>query len=280
MFWRKRSESPRPAAWPLALPCDMTAEQVARVRHRVEELSERAQYGWGHTIRFGPFTKEGVMKDNFLHIAGHWDAWGWWPQDMQGLRVADIGCLTGGLTMLVAHRGAEEVLAVDQIPEHLDQCSYLSEVFGLKNVRTLTASLYDLPQMDVGKFDVVILSGVLYHLSDMLVGILVMRELLKVGGTLLMETAAVGDDEHSYADFGRFAIGMWWRPSTLCVKDMCEFMGMSEVEVKMYWPDRCFARARKSSDEQIRFRRGLNYPFGELKDAVARNMDLGGMAPK
>jgi len=302
MLWGRKQGTPQPAEWPLSLPHSLNEEQVEAVRRRVDELAQRAQYGWGHTIDFGPFVKEGVMKDNFLHIVGHWDAWEWWPplgsaqggppsragdpepvegpRSMKGLRVADIGCLTGGISMIVAHRGADEVLAVDEIPQHVDQCAYLAEVFGMGNVRTLAASLYDLAKMDVGEFDLVILSGVLYHLSDMLLGLYIMRELLKVGGTLLLESAAVDDDEHSFANFGRFAMGMWWQPSTLCVKDMCEFMGLSEVEVRMYWPGRCFARARKPSEEPIRFRRGINYPFADLRDAEQRTMDLGGLAPK
>ncbi len=280
MWWRKKKVPPPPAQWPLRLPESLTPEQVEGIRRRVDELAARAQYGWGHTIDFGPFVKEGVMKDNFLHIAGHWDAWQWWPRSMKGMRVADIGCLTGGISLIAAHRGAEEVLAVDEIAEHADQCAYLAEAFGMKNVRTLVASLHELPKREVGQFDLVILSGVLYHLSDMLVGLYVMRELLKIGGTLLVESAAVDDDQHSYANFGRFAMGMWWQPSTLCVRDMCEFMGLSDVEVRMYWPGRCFARAKKGSDEPIRFRRGMNYPFTDLRDAEGRSMDLGKMAPK
>ncbi len=295
MFWRRkpakqetptpqaapsREEGPPPAEWPLSLPASLSAEEVEAVRRRVDELSEAAQYGWGHRIDFGPFVKEGVMKDNFLHIVGHWDAWGWWPERLDGLRVADIGCLTGAVSMIAAHRGADEVLAVDEIPPYAAQCAYLAEVFRLPAVKTLVASLYRLPEMGVGKFDLIILSGVLYHLSDMLVGLYVMRELLKVGGTLLLESAAVPDDEHSYANFGRFAMGIWWQPSTLCIKDMCEFMGLSEVEVKMYWPDRCLARAKKLSEDPIPFRRGLNYPFDDLRDAVPRSMDLRRMAPK
>jgi SAM-dependent methyltransferase len=279
-WWRKKEDYPQPAEWPLALPRDLAPERVEEIRRRVDDLSDRAQYGWGHTINFGPFTKEGVMKDNFLHIVGHLDAWAWWPKSLQGLRIADIGCLAGAITAIMAHRGAAEILAVDEIPEHTDQCAYVAEVFGLKRVKTLTASLYRLPELGVGRFDLILLSGVLYHLSDMLVGLYLMRELLRVGGTLLIESTAVDDGEHSYANFGRFARGMWWEPSTLCLKDMCEFMGLAEVEVRMYWPDRALARAKKLSDDPITFKRGLNYPFTDLRDGVARHMDVGKMARK
>jgi SAM-dependent methyltransferase len=280
MPW-KPSKPARPAAWPFSLPQSWAAEQVEQVRRRVDELGGQAQYGWGHTISFGPFVKEGVLKDNFLHLVGYWDEWQWWPGSLRGLRVADIGCLTGGISLLMAHRGAGEVLAVDEIPEHIAQCAYLCELFGVRNVRPLTASLYRLPQLvEPGTFDLVVLSGVLYHLSDMLVGLLIMRELLKVGGLLLMESSAVDDDEHSYANFGRFAQGMWWQPSTLCIKDMCEFVGLSQVEVRAHLPDRCLARARKSSDQPIAFRRGLNYAFEDLRDRVPRTMDTSTMAPR
>ncbi len=279
-MWR-RKKAPGPARWPYRLPAETGPAEVEHIRRRVEELTAAAQYGWVHTIDFGPFTKEGVMRDDFLLIAGHWDEWGWWPPSLAGLRVADIGCATGGLSLLAAHRGAREVLAVDQIAEHLDQCAFLAQVFGVNTVRTLAASLYDLPgRVESGGFDLVILSGVLYHLSDMLVGLYIMRELLRTGGVLLIESAAVEDHRRSYANFGRFAMGMWWQPTTLCIKDMCEFMGLDRVEVRMFRPDRCLARAEKTQAGPILFRRGLNYPFEDLRDASPRSMDTSRMAPR
>jgi len=278
---RKQTKTPKRAAWPFSLPKSATPEQVEAVRRRVDELAARAQYGWGHTIDFGPFTKEGVVKDSFLDIIGMWDEWRWWPLSLKGLRVADVGCLTGGMSLIMGHRGADEVIAIDEIPEHIAQAEYLRDLFGVGNVKTLTASLYQLSTMiQPASLDLIVLSGVLYHLSDMLVGLLIMRQLLKVGGTLLIESTAVDDDEHSYANFGRFALGIWWQPSALCIKDMCEFMGLSEVEVRMYSPTRCVARAHKTSDEPVPFRRGLSYHFDDLRDARLRTMDAGAMAPR
>lgn len=279
-MWQ-RKKAPAPARWPYRLPAEAGPAEVEHIRRRVEELTAAAQYGWVHTIDFGPFTKEGVMRDDFLLIAGHWDEWGWWPPSLAGLRVADIGCATGGLSLLAAHRGAQEVLAVDQIAEHLDQCAFLAHTFGVHTVRTLAASLYDLPgRVESGGFNLIILSGVLYHLSDMLVALYIMRELLQTGGVLLIESAAVDDHRRSYANFGRFAMGMWWQPTTLCIKDMCEFMGLDRVQVRMFRPDRCLARAEKTGSGPILFRRGLNYPFDDLRDAAPRSMDTSRMAPR
>ncbi len=269
------------AEWPFKLPDSLTPDQIGEVRHRVDDLDAKAQYGWGHTIDFGPFIKEGVLKDNYLYIGGHFDAWGWWPQSMQDLRVADIGCHTGGLSLLMAHRRAAEVLAVDEIPQHLAQCSYLCQLFEASNVRPLGASLYALPDhVEPGSLDMIVLSGVLYHLSDMLVGLLALRGLLKIGGVLLIESNVVPDDEHSYANFGRFAMGMWWQPSTLCLRDMCQFMGSEGADIRLYRPNRCLCRAEKVTDDPIPFRRGLNYPFEDLADAAPRSFELKPMAPK
>jgi len=280
MFWRK-NKGPRPAAWPLSLPGSPARERVEDIKHRVEEISARSQYGWGHTIDFGPFKQEGLLGEKYLDIVGRWDQLGWLPASLKGIRAADIGCFTGGISLILAHRGAAEVLAVDEVPEHVEQCACVAEAFEASAVCAMKASLFELPDsVAPGSLDLIVLAGVLYHLSDMLVGLYLLRKLLKVGGTLLIESYATGDEEHSYANFGRFVMGVWWQPSVLCLKDMCQFMGFSEVEVEMYLPDRCLARARKTGDDEIPFRRGLNYGFEDLRDAVPRTMDVEKMAPK
>ncbi len=131
--------------------------------------------------------------------------------------------------------------------------------------------------MLAGSLDLILLSGVLYHLSDML-GLYALRTLLRPGGTLIIETNAVHDDLHYYANFGRFFAGMWWQPTTLCVQDMCEMMGYEAVETYPYVPYRCLARAVRIEEEPS-FRRGFNWPFPDIADAVPRTVDARIMAP-
>jgi SAM-dependent methyltransferase len=269
-----------PASWPLSLPKDLPAERVDAISSRVNELAEAAQYGWGHTIDFGPFTKRGLMGKGYLRIAGALDAWDWWPKDLTGLRVADIGSFTGGLSMYLAARGPSVLYAVDELGDHLEQCGYLAEVFGLSAVRTVESSLYRLDEhVAPNSLDLILLSGVLYHLSDMLVGIHMMRHLLAPGGVLIIETNAVDDVEHSYANFGRFYKGMWWQPSGLCIEDMCEFMGFDDIQVRFYEEGRCLVRCVRSAEEDIPFKRGMNWQFPALRDARPRTTDESVMAP-
>jgi SAM-dependent methyltransferase len=266
----------RPATLALTLPRSV---DVPALERRIRDVASRSQYGWGHTIDLGSFRIEGLLRDAYLSIAGGFDQFGWWPERLDGLAVADVGCFTGGLSLLAAQRGARIVYAVDEVPEHLEQCSLLVDAVGAAAVRPLLRSVYDLAQ-DIPRrsLDIVVLSGVLYHLSDMLVGLHALRELLKPGGTLLIESNGVDDPTHSYANFGRFYGGMWWQPTGLCITDMCAYMGYEDTQVTFYQPDRCIARAT-ATDRPITYRRGLNAAFESLRDGTVRSLDPAVMAP-
>lgn len=246
-------------------------DAVKEIQKEAERLAGDSPFGWGHTIDFGPFQIKGLLDEHYLRIAGLLDEWEWWPKSLAGLDVADVGCFTGGLSVIMAARGARRVLAVDEIPEHVAQSDLVARAFGIPSIETLETTLYQLPEKaSKPRFDLILLSGVLYHLSDMMVGLLAMREMLKPGGILLMETNAVNCSDHSYANFGRFANGMWWQPTALCIKDICEFTGFREPEVRFFMETRCLVRVTRSDDDRPPFRRGINWPFSDIRDDLPR----------
>jgi hypothetical protein len=126
--------------------------------------------------------------------------------------------------------------------------------------------------------DIVVLSGVLYHMSDMLVGLYATRELLKPGGLLLVQSCAVDDFTHSYANFGRFVAGRWWQPTGLCLRDMFEFMGYANINIQFYQSANCLARATRA-EVDIPFKRGLNWEYEDIRDVKLRPLDSSLMAP-
>lgn len=248
------------------------------LRAKVDDVAARSPYGWGHAIDFGPYRKEGLLADNYLKIASLLDEWDWWG-NLRGGSAADVGCFTGGLTLYMAAHGAASIYAIDEIPTHLEQCRLVVDAFEVRQVECLQTSLYHLERyIPPASLDVILLSGVLYHLSDMLVGLVILRKLLKDDGALIIESFAVDDFEHSYANFGRFVAGAWWQPTALCIQDMCEFTGFEKADVRFYWTDRCLARTRKLPGEPA-FKRGMNYSFPDIHDARPRGMDLKAMAP-
>ena len=269
----------RPAIWPYVLPAETTDFELDNLRTEVDRIAGLSQYGWGHSINFGPFQKTGLLKEAYLGIAGAFDEWGWWPANLAGLRIADVGCFTGGLSLLMANRSAQIVFAVDEVPHHLEQCEVLVRAFRVKNVRPVLRTAYQLGDaIEPNSLDIILLSGVLYHMSDMLVGLYAMRELLKPGGFLLIQSHGIDDFSASYANFGRFVAGRWWQPTGLCIQDMLGFMGYSHCEVRFYSPNNCLARATKRNGD-FPFKRGLNWPFEDLQDARPRSLDMSEMAP-
>ncbi|MDI6689173.1 MAG: methyltransferase domain-containing protein [Actinomycetota bacterium] len=176
---------------------------VGCVSHSVVDYKSRRTWGcrsiWlGTYYRLWSISKARHSGNAYLGIAGLLDQWEWWPRSFDGLSLADVGCFTGGLTLLMAARNPKVIYAIDEIPEHIHQCEFLCEVFKCLNVKTIQASLYNLQEhIEASSLDLVLLSGVLYHLSDMLVGLLIIRNLLKPGGILLIESNAVDDDKQS-----------------------------------------------------------------------------------
>ena len=277
---RKTYPSAPNARWPFKLPDYLSEVEIRQIQRKAQRLAQKAPFGWGHTIDFGPFSLEGLLKDSYLQIAGFLDDWVWWPASMEQMVVADVGCFTGGLSLLMASRGANKVYAIDEIPENLAQCSFTARVFEAEAVECMECSVYALGErIPPASLDLILLSGVIYHLSDMLVGLVAMQTLLKPEGILLIESNAVECFQHSYANFGRFFMGMWWQPTALCIQDMCEFAGLSRPEVRFYTPVRCLARAIKPKNSRLLFKRGMNWPFSDLQDEVPRTLDPSVMAP-
>nr|HMQ58019.1 class I SAM-dependent methyltransferase [Rhizobiaceae bacterium] len=229
---KEKQIDPRKAFWPFRLSA---REDVDKIKEEIEKLSTDAQYGWGHTIDFGPFRKDGLLGEHYLQMIGSMQDLGWLPNSLRGQRVADIGCYTGGVSLYFSHLRAAKVFAVDEVLGNLNQCSYLADVFNTSEIETIHASIYDLhAKIERGSLDMIGCFGVLYHLSDMLLGLYIMRDLLTEDGLLLLDTNAVNNAEESYANFGRFYAGMWWQPTTLCVRDMFEFMGFEEIEIAVH----------------------------------------------
>jgi 2-polyprenyl-3-methyl-5-hydroxy-6-metoxy-1,4-benzoquinol methylase len=107
--------------------------------------------------------------------------------DVRGKRVLDIGCRDGLFSFAAESMGAAEVVGIDN---DLSKAAteFLIPFFNSK-VRMHQMNLYDLKPESLGMFDVVICPGVLYHLRYPFWGLRAIRDVLKTGGHLLIETA-------------------------------------------------------------------------------------------
>jgi 2-polyprenyl-3-methyl-5-hydroxy-6-metoxy-1,4-benzoquinol methylase len=114
--------------------------------------------------------------------------------DLRDKRVLDIGCRDGLFSFAAESMGAAEVIAIDNDLSRAG-VEFLIPFFNSK-VKMHQMNLYDLQSSSFGSFDVVIFPGVLYHLRYPFWGLKKIREVMKISGHLVIETA-IWEAEHN-----------------------------------------------------------------------------------
>ncbi|HEX5103466.1 MAG TPA: DUF1698 domain-containing protein [Pirellulaceae bacterium] len=107
--------------------------------------------------------------------------------DLTGKRVLDIGCRDGLYSFAAESLGAAEVIGIDNDLSPA-ATEFLIPYFD-SQVRMHQMNVYDLTRQTFGQFDVVIFPGVLYHLRYPFWALKAIRDVLRVGGHLIVETA-------------------------------------------------------------------------------------------
>ena len=149
------------------------------------------EFRWGHNHDFGRFYMHGLMRNRHVDIlAAFMTEYGVPERDLRGKKVLDVGCWTGGTSLLLAAMGAE-VLAVEEVRKYADCVKYLKHVFALDSLQVEARSLYGLDRKDLwDRFDIVLYSGVLYHVTDPVLSLRTVFNCLKDNGICLLETMA------------------------------------------------------------------------------------------
>lgn len=85
------------------------------------------------------------------------------PKDLTGMSVLDVGASEGGFSFECERRGASRVVAYDLPDWHVDHFALVKEILGSK-VEYVKGTVYRLSPKELGTFDIVLFTGVLYHL--------------------------------------------------------------------------------------------------------------------
>jgi len=159
------------------------------------------QFEWGHNHNFGIFQLPGRMGNRHIDILATFaTVYDISLLDLRGKTVLDIGCWTGGTSLLLAAMGAE-VFAIEEVRKYADCVNYLKDAFGIENLTVENMSLYSLDQPKFfDRFDMVFYCGVLYHVSDPILSLRIVFNCLKDNGTCLLETMAA-EKKGSYCEY-------------------------------------------------------------------------------
>ena len=156
------------------------------------------------------------------------------PEDLTGKRVLDIGAWDGWFSFECERRGAE-VVATDCV-----------ELDTFLEARALLDSRVDYKALDVtelsanrlGRFDIVLFLGVLYHLRHPLLGLEKVLELCT--GTALIESFVIARETRDVPAVMEFyergelggQIDNWCGPSPECLLALCRSAGFAQADLK------------------------------------------------
>ncbi len=246
--------------------------------YRSEDLEQQRDFSvkfrWGHDHDFGAFAVAGEMGDRHVELMANFMAlFGLSSEHFRGKDVLDVGCWTGGTTLLLAALGAN-VVAVEEVRKYASTTQFLATSFGLAGrVEVRPLSIYSCNTTAFRtRFDSVYFPGVVYHLSDPLIALRILYNALRVGGDILVESAGI-DLEAPYCRFDgsrivhkgtREALNRagwnWFMPSPSALARMMQEAGFTDVQSLWHGPaGRVFAYGRKTSPVAI-CRAGLSVP--------------------
>ncbi len=224
------------------------------------------RFRWGHNHDFGTFAMPGEMRDRHIELMANFlTLFQLPPEHLRGRDVLDVGCWTGGTTLLLAALGAN-VVALEEVRKYAGTAQFLATSFGLgARVTVRPLSIYGCNTDTFReRFDTVYFPGVIYHLSDPLIALRILYNALRVGGDILVESAGIDADEpycrfdgslvvtHGSRESRNRAGWNWFMPSPSALGRMMREAGFDDVRSVWHAPTgRVFAYARKVTQVPI-----------------------------
>ena len=167
-----------------------------------------------HPWRKGPFDLFGVHIDTEWRSDWKWDRLAPALDDLAGRRVLDVGCGSGYHCWRMLGAGAAEVIGIDPTPLFVMQYWALRKYLQRDEVWVLPLAIEQLPAR-LQAFDSVFSMGVLYHRRSPMDHLLELRDCLRPGGQLVLETLVIeGGPGMSLVPQGRYARmgNVWFLP--------------------------------------------------------------------
>jgi tRNA (mo5U34)-methyltransferase len=204
-------------------------------RRKLDFSGELAEKGWYHSFEFPDGTRiRGAMDLDYQR--GRFARFPI-PQDLSGKRVLDIGAWDGWFSFEAERRGAD-VTAIDCV----EVANFLSIHHRLESqVDYRILDFYELPQAELGRFDIVFFLGVLYHLKHPLLAleivcalttdVAIVESFVTDGDTWGEHSEEIPSMEFYETDELGNQLDNWIGPRVGCLLAMCRAAGFARVEL-------------------------------------------------
>lgn len=114
--------------------------------------------------------------------------------------VIDVACHQGYFASHLARLGCD-VLGIDARAEHVSDTRLIASAYGLNNLRAEQRDINTLPHDELGKFDVCLMLGLLYHIENPVGAVRLARALTRK--VCVIETQVV-PNMHGIVDWGSY----------------------------------------------------------------------------
>ena len=186
-----------------------------------------------HPWRKGPYQLFDLFIDTEWHSDWKWDRIAPHISPLGGRYVLDVGCGSGYHCWRMHGAGAKLVVGIDPSQKFLFQFHAIKKYLGQHPVFFLPFRSEDMPK-NMQRFDTVFSLGVLYHRPSPFEHIDELRQTLKPGGELVLETLTVEGGENTVlVPPDRYAQmrNVWFLPSPATLCQWLNRAGFTDIKV-------------------------------------------------
>ncbi|WP_237065213.1 tRNA 5-methoxyuridine(34)/uridine 5-oxyacetic acid(34) synthase CmoB [Microbulbifer guangxiensis] len=187
-------------------------EEISREQQQQLEAALRALHPW----RKGPWQLFGLHIDTEWRSDWKWDRIAPHLAPLQNRLVLDVGCGNGYHCWRLLGAGARQVIGIDPSAKYVAQFYAMKKYLGSEQrVDLLPLGIEALPE-NLRAFDTTLSMGVLYHRRSPMDHLRELRETLRPGGQLVLETLVIdGEPGECLVPEGRYAKmrNVWFLPT-------------------------------------------------------------------
>lgn len=226
---------------------------------------------WYHSIEVAPGVATPGVHDSPSGLAVL-DSLGL-PADCTGMRALDVGARDGFYSFELERRGAE-VTAIDYADPKSTGFPIAAELLGSR-LRCEVCNVYDVTRERHGTFDLVMFLGLLYHLRNPLLALDRIRDVMRDGGLLFVETQMAVDPALAASEtpalqfFPRDALmgdaTNKWAPNPAALRALVEESGFRALGAEDFG-SRGYVAAEAVSDEMLDRFRSLDSSTGRFRN--------------
>ena len=184
-----------------------------------------------HPWRKGPFNFFGTHIDTEWRSDFKWNRVLPYIESLEGKTVLDVGCGSGYHCWRMRNCGAQTVLGIDPGPLFIMQYRAAQKYIQDNSVEVIPLKMEELPD-NLALFDTVFSMGILYHRRSPMDHLLELKQALKPGGQLILETLVIDGSlgevlmpEGRYSKMGN----VWFIPSPATLELWLKKMGFSNI---------------------------------------------------